>query len=433
MKKTTIFSFILVTAIILCLPGCKSDEAAQGPVLSDVMDNIREVLSEKRKNKELETDELYVAARKELTLLEIDTINPKGLSKEETLKYAELLTWADKNDEAVKVYEKLSRGKDVSAREASKKLINLEVPGIKDNPQIYEKMLEDYRAKFAPSPEDTFSLYYQVASLSRHYNKNKNPEKALEIVQAEIDYLNFDAPYLSYRLLNSYYQVYLDLNRREEIVGLLESHKEKFEDIAAEREKNIPSDEEEAEEYNQTTKGFNSLARTMQSSLARINVINQAAPGFTFTHFFNTVPVTLEGLRGKVVMIDFWATWCGPCIATFPELREIHALYKDKGLFVLGVTGFQGSMSNHGKDRLTELSEEEELALIPEFIQHQNVTWPIAFSDRNCYDPEYGITGIPTSVIIDKNGIARLFTHPANKDKIIALIEKLLAEQELSW
>ena len=65
---------------------------------------------------------------------------------------------------------------------------------------------------------------------------------------------------------------------------------------------------------------------------------------------------------------------------------------------------------------------------MPEFFQHQEVTWPIAFSDRNCFDPEYGITGIPTSVIIDKNGIARLFTHPANKDEIIALIEELLIE-----
>jgi len=417
-----------MASVIVIQFGCKPDETGQGPIPSEVQENIRKVLSEKSKNKELETYELYAAARKELTLVDIDTINPKGLSKEETLKYAELLTWADNNEEAIKVYKKVSRGKDMPAREASKMLIDLEIPEVEKNPDLYEKMLEEYRAKFAPSPEDTFGLYNHVAVLSRYYNENKNPEKAIEIVQAEIDYLNFDEPYFSYRLLSARYQSFLDLDRKEEIVELLEDYKKKFEDIVAEREKNIPEDEAEAEKYNQTTNSFNSLARTMQSGLARIYVINQEAPGFTFTHFFNTDPVTLEGLRGNVVMIDFWATWCGPCIGTFPELREIHAAYKDKGLFILGVTSFQGSMTNHGKDRVTDLSVEEELALMPEFIQYQNVTWPLAFSDRDCFDPVYGITGIPTSIIIDKNGIVRLFTHPANKDQIIALIEDLLAE-----
>ena len=62
------------------------------------------------------------------------------------------------------------------------------------------------------------------------------------------------------------------------------------------------------------------------------------------------------------------------------------------------------------------------------FIKFQNVTWPIAFSDRNCYDPEYGIDVIPRVIVIDKKGILRLMTHSARKEEIIAKVEELLAE-----
>lgn len=427
MKKAMVACMAL-SLVLSISSGCASKEGAAGPLPSEVQAKVRSALSEMRKNNKLETYELYAAARKELALLEIETIRSKGLARDEQYKYTELLTWAEMTDEAIAEYGKLAKGSDLTAREASKQLFDLKIPEVKEDPEGYEKMLADYRAKFPPSPEDAFGLYSPVAVLSRHYNESGDPEGAIRIVMDEIDYLNTDAPYFSFRLLSGRYQSYLDLGRKDEIIELLTEYRNKFEDIAAERDKNVPVDEEEAKEYGRTTKSYESIAKAMQSGLARIMITNAEAPDFTFTHFFNTDPVDLKGLRSQVVMIDFWATWCGPCIGTFPELREIHAEYKDKGLFLLGVTGFQGSISNHGKERVTELSEEEELALMPEFIEHKNVTWPLAFSDRNCFDIEYGITGIPTSVIIDKKGIVRLFTHPANKDQIIALIEELLAE-----
>ncbi len=426
--KKGMTAFLALGLIFSISGGCASKEEPSGPLPSEVQAKIRSALSERRSNNELETYELYAAARKEMAQQEVEAMRPGRLEREEQYKYAEILAWAEMGDEAAAEYEKLARGSDLTAREASKQLFDLKIPEIKDDPDGYEKMLADYRAKFSPSPEDPFGLYNQVAVLSRHYNENGDPEKAIQIVMDEINYLNMEAPYFSYRLLSARYQSFLDLGRKDEIVDLLTDYRKTFEDIAAERKENAPEDEEAAKEYGNTTRSYESIAKAMQSGLARIQVMNAEAPDFTFSHFFNTDPVDLEGLRGQVVMIDFWATWCGPCIGTFPELREIHAEYKDKGLFVLGVTGFQGNMSNHGKERVTELTEEEELALMPEFIAHQNVTWPLAFSDRNCFDIEYGITGIPTSVIIDKQGIVRLFTHPANKDEIIALIEELLAQ-----
>jgi len=426
--KRSLFLIVLMSILLITTSACKSGPDEGKTLPSEVMTKIRKELSERRKTEDLKTYELYAAARKEIAEKESEDIRQKDLPNDETLKLAEIMTWLDKKDEAVKLYKKLYKGDDSQAREAGKRLIDLTIPEVKDDPAGYEDLIVEYRKKFSPSPEDSFGLYSPVAVLSRYYNEKEDKEKAIRVIKDEIDTLSTEAPYFSYRLLGGRYQSYLDLERKEEIVGLLNEYKSKFEDIIAERNKNIPADEKESKEYTRTTKSYESLVRAMQSGLSRINIINAQAPGFNFTHFFNTEPVSLEGLKGKVVLIDFWATWCGPCIGTFPELRELQEKYKDKDLFILGVTGFQGSVTNHGKDRVTDLSQEEELALMPEFYEYQNVTWPIAFSDRSCFDLEYGITGIPTSVIIDKMGIIRLFTHPANKDEIITLVDKLLDE-----
>ncbi len=426
--KKSLFLIILISVLLITTSACKSGPDKGKILPSEAMTKIRKELSEKRKTEGLKTYELYAAARKDITENEFDGIQKADLPDDENLILAQMMVWIEKKEDAIKLYKELFKGDDIHARQAGKGLIDLIIPEVKDDPDGYENLIAEYRKKFSPSPEDTFGLYGPVAVLSRYYNEKGDPENAIRVVKDEIDFLNTEAPYFSYRLLGGRYQAYLDLGRKEEIIGLLNEYKSEFDGIAAERNKNIPEDEKEAKEYSRTTKSFVSLSRAIQSGLSRIKVINAQAPGFNFTHFFNTEPVTLEGLRGKVVLIDFWSTWCGPCIGTFPELRDLQEKYKDKDFFILGVTGFQGNVTNHGKDRITDLSQKEELALMPEFFKYQNVTWPIAFSVRSCFDVEYGITGIPTSVIIDKKGIVRLFTHPANKNEITKLIDKLLDE-----
>lgn len=420
-----IFSLAVIAFLAISFFACtpaKDGTIMPSKALADLQKDMRE------KGKDISTSEEYSALRKELATAALEGLKTKDLDRAELYDYAEILSWADLKEDAARAYSKVAEGTDTFAREASKKLMYLEVPEVKDNPAKFEELIKAYRKKFPPTPEDGMGLYSPVAMLHRHYVDAGEYEKAIAVVADEIDSLNTEAPYFSYRLLGSAYETFIKAGKKDEIVNLLTDKKAAFDKIVADRGENVPEDEEEAKSYDLTTRSYNSISNAFQAGLTRIKIDGAEAPGFTFTHFFNTEPFKWEDLRGKVILVDFWATWCGPCIGTFPELREFYANYKDKGVVVLGVTSFQGSMSNHGKDRVTDLSEEEELALMPEFISHQEVTWPLAFSDRSCFDPEYGITGIPTSVIIDKKGTIRLFTHPANKDKIIELVDQLIEE-----
>ena len=137
-------------------------------------------------------------------------------------------------------------------------------------------------------------------------------------------------------------------------------------------------------------------------------------------------PLTLEGVRpdgstfstadwkGKVIFVDFWATWCGPCRAELPRVKKAYADYHDKGLEVLGV-----SCDNDG-DELKKFLDENKDMPWPQLFDAKKPGWhPLATS--------YGIEGIPTMFLIDKKGILRSVTARENFEE---LIPKLLAEKD---
>jgi len=124
--------------------------------------------------------------------------------------------------------------------------------------------------------------------------------------------------------------------------------------------------------------------------------------------------LSLPGDRlGKVVVIDFWAMWCGPCITSLPHMKAVYKQYKDKGVAFVGI-----SLDRPGqKQRLID------------FVKKNGMPWPQSYSGKYWQDPtavQYGVRGIPAIWVIGKDG--RIFSDSARAD-LEGMLDKALAEK----
>jgi len=100
--------------------------------------------------------------------------------------------------------------------------------------------------------------------------------------------------------------------------------------------------------------------------------------------------VSLRELRGQVVLINFWATWCDPCRAEFPDIQAVYQARKDEGFTVLGVN-----------------SHETRGAVEP-FVAEMGVTYPILLDENSRVAKTYRPVGLPMSVLVDQEGIIQV-------------------------
>jgi thiol-disulfide isomerase/thioredoxin len=125
---------------------------------------------------------------------------------------------------------------------------------------------------------------------------------------------------------------------------------------------------------------------------------------------FDGADVDLEKLRGKVVLIDFWATWCGPCMAEIPNVVKAYEDFKAKGFEIIGI------------------SLDEERADLARVLKTKNITWPQYFDGKgweNPYAKKYGIEAIPAMWLVNKAGMV---IDTEAQENLPAKIEKLLGE-----
>jgi len=170
-------------------------------------------------------------------------------------------------------------------------------------------------------------------------------------------------------------------------------------------------------------------------------LIGKPAPPIAAGDFaLNGKPTTLADLKGKVVLLDFWAVWCGPCRATFPHLKEWNKEYKSKGLEIVGITtyyqlfGFDKTAGTLTREK-EKLSKPQEQAMLKTFAAHYELPYRLMLIPqeeiKKVYQ-DYKVRGIPEAVLIDRQGKVRLVkvgSGEANAKALEAMIQKLLDEQ----
>jgi thiol-disulfide isomerase/thioredoxin len=179
-----------------------------------------------------------------------------------------------------------------------------------------------------------------------------------------------------------------------------------------------------------------SVAKADEDDFAAL--IGKPAADFKAEFALNGKPVTLKDLKGKVVLLDFWAVWCGPCIRTFPHLIEWNKEFKDKGLEIVGVTMYNSEMGkkfafDKEKGRLVSaesLTKDEEQKLLKDFADHHKLSYllqPLSKDEWATVTKEYKIEGIPQLVVIDRKGIVRM-VKVGSGDENAKAVEKMIKE-----
>ena len=155
---------------------------------------------------------------------------------------------------------------------------------------------------------------------------------------------------------------------------------------------------------NQTFPKYKINDDVIQSETPKIesNIIGKNATPFTYKSFSNET-ISLTNYRGKLVLLDFWETWCGHCIVALPKINELHKKYAEKNLKIIGVT-----TENHEPIR--------------KMIKNNNLLYTNVIGDKIILE-NYGVSARPTYILIDREGKIILVTY-GNLDAIEKKIEE---------
>jgi thiol-disulfide isomerase/thioredoxin len=160
----------------------------------------------------------------------------------------------------------------------------------------------------------------------------------------------------------------------------------------------------------------NSLRALMVAALVAMPALAVAPAGPAPLFKLNSMagkPVGLDQYKGQVVMINFWASWCGPCRQEMPILEKLHTKYKPMGFTMLGV------------------NVEPDSSLAANWLKTTPVTFPILFDTKSEVSKLYSVAGMPSTVIVDRKGNLRWLHRgykPGDENEYLNQIRALVRE-----
>jgi len=164
------------------------------------------------------------------------------------------------------------------------------------------------------------------------------------------------------------------------------------------------------------------LAALSAGPITESPLVGKAAPGFTLEDLAGK-KVSLAGYKGKVVLINFWATWCGPCKLETPWIAELRNKYAAQGFEVLGVDT-EGDDAKPGSEQW-----KKDRAAVEKFAGQMKVTYPVLMNGDTLAKAYGGLEDLPASYYVDRKGtVVAAQVGIDTKEAIEANIKKALGE-----
>ena len=272
----------------------------------------------------------------------------------------------------------------------------------------YDKAMVAYKKAIQLQPADTHT-YSQLANVYARIGKIEEIPQLVESLKPHLgegmDYIHLGDAYLAGRFDDEAIEAYkraIALDARNE-----NEFKEKL--VRAYEQVGKP---EFAAEVRVTLPNPRTDLRPLRHRPTQANLVGKPALSFALRHP-DGKEVTLADFTGKVVILNFWATWCPPCVKEIPHFIALYEEYKAQGVEMVGI-----SVDREGVD------------VVKSFVQGHQVNYPILMSDGKVLPAYGGILSIPTTFVIDKEGeIRKQYVGYRDKSVFEADIEALLAKE----